>query len=657
MKIRKLLSTMALSALVASNAFATEPVKVEWGDVIKQPWGDPSDPEGANVCSWFQWGQDLWFDYNNDGYPDRFLIGGKYQDMGHTYLFRNEEGSEFTNIPVNIPKLEIAGAVVLDFDNDGIMDLYVQGKKVTDNGEGGQNRENYTAIWRGTGDPDNPFEHAVQQEIDELGIGESEGQHRGYFCAAGDYDNDGWTDLFMTGWARKDESWHVILYRNNQGVFEEVQNPVGEDGEGIEPFKTITTGSVYLSDLNKDGYLDLIVSGNDQTNGWIATTTIYFNNGDGTFRETTQQGFFEGQKSGTTFTADVNNDGYPDILEFGDLKNSDTETNNTVGNLYINNGDGTFADPLKTEVTNLLTARAMPAIGDINNDGKIDIMIQCGWSSTDGQTETDYSLANLYYNNGDNSFTREFLNDNTNSHESDVNFIDFNHDGALDYSISGWGPKEPNWFNRLVPNNLTSDLAMNEAPGFTSNSDVQVKQDGSDVIIFWGNATDDTTPAEAIRYNIYIKAKKADDFGVTYTYTYAPASLQANKMFGTTTYDSKVAARLINSHQIRMKGFNTTDYEFAVQPVDNGNLGGKFIVANIAGGSGIGNTQVATANVYVNNGTIIIESNSSTAYAINTIDGKQIVNGICDNKATERVNQGIYLVKVANTTHKVCVLQ
>ena len=37
MKIRKLLSTMALSALVASNAFATEPVKVEWGDMIKQP--------------------------------------------------------------------------------------------------------------------------------------------------------------------------------------------------------------------------------------------------------------------------------------------------------------------------------------------------------------------------------------------------------------------------------------------------------------------------------------------------------------------------------------------------------------------------------------------------------------------------------------------
>ena len=112
MKIRKLLSTMALSALVASNAFATEPVKVEWGDVIRQPWGDPSDPEGANVCSWFQWGQDLWFDYNNDGYPDRFLIGGKHQDMGHAYLFRNEEGSEFTNIPVNIPKLEIAGAVL-----------------------------------------------------------------------------------------------------------------------------------------------------------------------------------------------------------------------------------------------------------------------------------------------------------------------------------------------------------------------------------------------------------------------------------------------------------------------------------------------------------------------------------------------------------------
>lgn len=85
----------------------------------------------------------------------------------------------------------------------------------------------------------------------------------------------------------------------------------------------------------------------------------------------------------------------------------------------------------------MLAARAVPAVGDINNDGKIDIMIQCGWSSTDGQTETEYSLTNLYYNNGDNSFTREYLNDNVNSHESDVNFVDFNHDGALDYSISG----------------------------------------------------------------------------------------------------------------------------------------------------------------------------------------------------------------------------
>ena len=83
MKIRKLLSTMALSAIVASNALATEPVKVEWGDPVKRPWGDPSDPEGANVCSWFQWGQDLWFDYNNDGYMDRFVIGGKHEDLGH----------------------------------------------------------------------------------------------------------------------------------------------------------------------------------------------------------------------------------------------------------------------------------------------------------------------------------------------------------------------------------------------------------------------------------------------------------------------------------------------------------------------------------------------------------------------------------------------
>lgn len=655
MKLKKLLTTMALGAVVASNAFATEPVKVEWGELIEQPWGNPTNPEGINVCPWFQWGQDLWFDYNNDGYPDRFMIGGKYEDLGHAYLFRNEDGSEFTNVPINIPKLEIGGAVVLDFDNDGIMDLYMQGKEVIDNEDGSKSRENYTAIWRGTGDPENPFERSVQQEIDELGIGETEGQHRGYFCAAGDYDNDGWTDLFMTGWARKDGSWHVILYKNNQGVFEEVQNPVGEDGEGIEPFKTITTGSIYLSDLNKDGYLDLIVSGNDQTNGWIPTTTVYFNNGDGTFRETTQQGVFEGQKSGTTFTADVNNDGYPDILEFGDTKDGDTDLQNSVGNLYINNGDGTFAEPLKTDATNLLTARAMPAVGDINNDGQIDLMIQCGWSWTDGQTDTDYSLTNLYYNNGDNSFTREFLSDNANSHESDVNFIDFNHDGALDYSISGWGPKEPNWFNRVAPNILTGDLAMNEAPAFVNDSEVQVKEEGSDVILSWGAATDDTTPAEAIRYNIYIKAKKADDFGATYTYTYVPASIETNRSQGITVYDSKVAARLINGNQIRMKGFNATEYEFAVQPVDNGNLGGKFVVAGQGTGI-IQSPQSVNVKVYAVDNEIRIESDNRVDYTIVTVEGKQIVCGSCNNSAVETVTAGVYIVKVAGAVHKVCVI-
>lgn len=654
MKLRRLLPTLAFSAIVASNALAAEPVKVEWGDLIKQPWGDPSDVFGVNTCPWFQWGQDLWFDYNNDGYPDRFVIGGKHEDLGHAYLFRNEEGVEFTNVPIDMPKLEIAGAVALDFDNDGFMDIYIQGKEVTDNGDGSMSRSNYTAIWRGTGNPEKPFERSPQEEIDKLKIGEQEGQHRGYFCAASDYDNDGWTDLFMTGWAGKDESWHVILYRNNQGTFEEVQNPVGEGGEGLEPFKTITTGSIFVSDLNKDGYLDLIVSGNDQAGGWYAVTTVYFNNGDGTFSETDQQNFFEGQKSGTTFTVDVNNDGYPDIMEFGDAKTADIDTNNSVGNLYINNGNGTFAAPLKTATTNLLTARAAPATGDINNDGLIDVMIQCGWSWTDGQDNTEYSLANLYYNNGDNSFTREHLDGTMNSHESDVNFIDFNNDGALDFSISGWGPKEPNWFNLAVPNILTNDLAMNEAPGFVNNEDVKVKEDGADVIISWGSAQDDTTPAEAIRYNIYIKAKKADAFGVVYTYTYAPAGIEANKKLGMTYYDSKATARLINAHQIRMKGFNTKDYEFAVQPVDNSNLGGKFIAAG-SGGSSLRMDKVIT-RVYSVNGAIIIESDTNADYAIAGIDGKQIANGTCVAKAVEEVERGIYIVKVADATHKVCVL-
>lgn len=603
MRKRSLLTTFALGAVAA--VFASGPVKVAF-DPVDNPTGDLENPFPLYIA----YGQELWGDYNNDGKLDRFMIGGNGGQ--NFYLYRNE-GSFFTKVETAITPLGNATAVLFDYDNDGNLDILTMGKD--------PNNGTINELWRNTGEAGS---YAFEKDETFVGLGlcDHEGQSRCNFLSTIDYNNDGWIDIVGMGYT--DGDWYCKLYENKQGYFEEVEHPVN-DGNGRGPLRRIVKGSVQVADLNNDGYADLIVSGEDAGDEYKTCTTIYFNNGDGTFKQIENPAIFAGQNRGTTFAVDINNDGYLDIVEMGDNSNSGRDLGDgrkRVANIYFNNGNETFAEAIVAEQSGILEMRAMPAVGDVNNDGWIDILTTGGW-------EDDYM--HLAYNNGDNTFTDTSFDPENSGRDGVASLVDFDGDGALDISVEGWCG---DWRNVIMLNNWAEGLAAPQAPNAPTG--LAVEQAGEDVVLTWNAATDDTTPTEAIRYNIYIQAKEADNDGYRYTYTYAPADVAT----GFLTHTGK--PHFIGGTTVTMKGFNAADYNFGVQAIDNGWLASEFFT--VSGGVSVGANQYEDVKVYVQDGKVVVEN--ATEYTIYTLNGQAVV-------AEADLTTGAYVVKVTTANETV----
>ena len=176
------------------------------------------------------------------------------------------------------------------------------------------------------------------------GIGYSMG------VAAGDYDNDGFDDLFVTGVNR-----NQLLHNNGDGTFTDVTDKAGVGGIVPKLGKTWSVAAGWF-DYDNDGYLDLFVVNYVNCTSrpqpvfqqglpaycspvdFLGTPTMLFhNNGDGTFTDVSEQsgiGKYVGKGMGLAF-ADYDNDGFTDVFV----------SNDTFRNFLLhNNGDGTFSD-------------------------------------------------------------------------------------------------------------------------------------------------------------------------------------------------------------------------------------------------------------------------------------------------------------------------
>ncbi len=233
-----------------------------------------------------------------------------------------------------------AGGACGDFDNDGDLDIFVIG---------GSGTFDHLYINDGTG--------VFTDEGASWGVARV---HKGSGAAVGDYNNDGYLDIMVTSMGpahELDNGWSVLYRNNGDSTFTDVTAAAGITLENSTAFDAF---SPAFGDYDLDGDLDLAIA------GWYGGSSLYQNNGDGTFTDVTSTALGTDMTVVRAFAprfVDMDGDRYPEILWVADFGTS---------KYFVNNGDGTFTDQTVSSGTGLDSNGMGNTFGDYNNDGRLD---------------------------------------------------------------------------------------------------------------------------------------------------------------------------------------------------------------------------------------------------------------------------------------------
>ena len=536
-----------------------------------------------------------WGDYNNDGYPD-LLVSGNNGSTFSTVLYKNNGNGTFTETNTVLLGVSTCAAAWFDYDNDGNLDLIIAGYSAEKSGADCKIYHN-----RGVGG-NYDFEEVFPETIKAMYSGG--GNHNTRYISVADYDNDGFTDILITG---ETDGRNFFLYKNLAGKGFELKEDIFNGGNFIQ----MNAGQGVWGDVNNDGYLDILYNGYSDDKGY--TAGIYMNNGDGTFRAS---GFeTNGTEQGEIGWCDFNNDGNLDFIITG----SDKAT------LFRNDGNLSFTELQNTGIEP--AKEASLAWGDMNNDGLIDLAMN-GWIEGDARTV-------IYLNKGDGTFAK--TNGLYGTRAGSISLADYDKDGDLDILTNGYknGPDVA-----FMKNNLLAGISPNVRP----NPPTALKStvNGGTVKMEWTRATDAITPTLALQYNVYVKKDGAQGYF---------SLLPANITNGFVKVSENMAALTANFYEI--KGLEAGNYTWGVQAIDNGKVAGRFATGTFAViASGMEESSLANAiNIYKENGCLNIATEIAAKGEVsvyNMLGQKvwtKVVNldehvTICD------LLQGTYVVKI-----------
>lgn len=365
-------------------------------------------------------------DYNGDGHIDIYVgNNGRFPEpLGQpNHLYRNNGDGTFTDVAAAAGVADVRqtqGVAFGDFNNDGDPDLYV----VNDFGINGM------YFNKGDGSFEDVTDAAgVVGGIDVIG---EEEVPNGYGVALADENSDGHLDIYIVNLGSPN-----ILYSNNgDGTFAEITEqsgvvagtgPVGAgtaaafgdcnndgrvdlyaiNGYGLPSFFYINTGNSFddrtskagigehgdaqgcaFGDYDNDGNMDLYVTNFADAQGAPLQNALFRNDGKGIFENDTKEAglVVKNYSLGTVF-GDLDNDGYLDLY---------VVNNGEPNILYRNNGDGTFTDVTADAGVGDPGLGSSVALGDINNDGYLDIYVANGGFFDEEMGDPDV----LYLNNG-----------------------------------------------------------------------------------------------------------------------------------------------------------------------------------------------------------------------------------------------------------------
>jgi enediyne biosynthesis protein E4 len=385
------------------------------------------------------------------------------------------------------------GVAIFDYDNDGWPDIFIVNGTTLEGFPSEQAPTNH--LYRNN--HDGTFtDVTVKAGLVATGWGQG--------VCVGDYDNDGWEDLYVTYYGKN------RLYHNDHGVFTEVAEKAGVAGSG----KAWGTGCAFV-DYNRDGRLDLMVAnyvdfnmsttptpGEGSSCVWKgvpvmcgprglpgAKNILYENRGDGTFADVTTKANIDqtgGHYAFSVSTFDFDDDGWPDIYVACDSAPSI---------LYHNNRDETFTDiAVMAGVAFNEDGREQAGMGttiaDYNGDGRLDIF----------KTNFSDDTPTLYRNDGDGIFSDVTFAAGLGLHTQYLGwgtmFFDFDNDGWPDLVLAnghvypevdkyhlGSGYMEPRLLYHNNGNGTFTDVSAIAGPGINAVSSAR----GLAVGDFWND--------------------------------------------------------------------------------------------------------------------------------------------------------------------------
>jgi len=367
-----------------------------------------------------------------DGAPVIFLDITKQSGLDK---FHHRSGTPEKSTIIDAPG---SGVALLDYDNDGWLDIYLLNGSTVPAIKGKEPPPRAMLLH-------NNHDGTFTDVSDKAGVAN---ERWGFGVAVADYDNDGWPDIYVANYGK-----NRLYHNNHDGTFTDVAERAGVTLGGW------STGPTW-GDYDHDGLLDLFVPGYVNYNvdrpvfagkngvpegacqyrgvsvfcgptGLIGESDhLFHNNGDGTFIDVSVKAGVadrEGRFGFASVFADLDDDGWLDLVVAND---------STPNYLYHNRRDGTFEDVsyesgFAVNEEGRAQASMGIALGDFNRDGKLDLFITT--------FSDDYKT--LYRNDGDGNFTdvsfRAGLGNSTIPFLAwGAGFLDFDNDGLLDIFIA-----------------------------------------------------------------------------------------------------------------------------------------------------------------------------------------------------------------------------
>jgi hypothetical protein len=369
-----------------------------------------------------------------DGAPVVFIDVTKQAGMDK---FHHRSGTPEKKTIIEAPG---SGVALLDYDNDGWLDVYLLNASTFSALRGEESAPHAMLLH-------NNHDGTFTDVTEKAGVAND---RWGFGVAVADYDNDGWPDIYVANFGK-----NRLYHNNHDGTFRDVAEPAGVALGGW------STGPSW-GDYDHDGLLDLFVPGYlsfDPAHPPIAGQSgipegsckfrgvtvmcgprglpgesdhLFHNNGDGTFTDVSVRAGVSDPKGYYGFASvfvDVNDDGWLDLAVAND---------SNPKYLYRNRRDGTFEDVSYMSGFGLTEdgreqASMGIAVGDYDRDGKVDLYVTA--------FSDDYN--SLYHNEGDGNFSE--ITDQAGLRDATIpflgwgtGFLDFDNDGLLDlFAVNG----------------------------------------------------------------------------------------------------------------------------------------------------------------------------------------------------------------------------